>query len=92
MGDGGAESRIFRGVTSQERSISHARFKMQYPVYFFEKSVLFETGELNTQQVRLSTAVVGSTDGRTFRTKGKGRRATITLVARKLLPRIAARV
>ena len=48
-------------------------------------SVLFETGELNTYV----TMVVGSTDGNTFRTEGKGRATTITLADGKLLPRIA---
>ena len=57
-------------------------------MYFFEKSVLFETGELNAYVYD----VVGSTDGNTFRTEGKGRATTITLVDGKLLPCIATRV
>ena len=52
-------------------------------------SVLFETGELNTHTF---TIVVGSTDGNTFRTEGKGRTTTITLADGKLLPCIATRV
>ena len=35
--------------------------------------------------------VVGSTDGNTFRTEGKGRTKTITLADGKLLPCIATR-
>ena len=45
-------------------------------------SVLFETGELNAYVYD----VVGSTDGNTFRTEGKGRATTITLVGRKASP------
>ena len=41
-------------------------------IYFFEMSVLFETGELNTY-------VYDSGDGNTSRTEGKGRTTTITL-------------
>ena len=38
------------------------------------------------------TMVVGSTDGNTFRTEGKGRTTTITLADGKFLPCIATRV
>ena len=38
------------------------------------------------------TMVVGSTDGNTFRTEGKGRTTTITLTDGKLLPCISTRV
>ena len=38
------------------------------------------------------TMMVGSTDGITFRTEGKGRTTTITLADGKLFPRIATRV
>ena len=66
----------------------HIEYSPGYAVYFFEKSVLFETGELNAYVYD----VVGSTDGNTFRTEGKGRATTITLVDGKLLPCIATRV
>ena len=38
------------------------------------------------------TMLVGSTDGNTFRTEGKGRTTTITLADGKFLPCIATRV
>ena len=56
-------------------------------IYFFKMSVLFETDNL----MHTFSIVVYSTDGRTFRTEGKGIKA-ITLADRKLLPCIAARV
>ena len=57
-------------------------------IYFFERSVLFETGELN--------AYVYDGGGlyrrKNVRTEGKGRTTTITLADGKLLPCIATRV
>ena len=57
-------------------------------IYFFEMSVLFETGELN--------AYVYDGGGlyrrKYVRTEGKGRTTTITLADGKLLPCIATRV
>ena len=38
------------------------------------------------------TMMVGSTDGNTFRTQGKGRTTTITIADGKLLPCIATRL
>ena len=56
-------------------------------IYFFEMSVLFETGELN--------AYVYDGGGlyrrKYVRTEGKGRTTTITLADGKLLPCIATR-
>ena len=60
----------------------------QNAIYFFEMSVLFETGEFN--------AYVHDRGGlyrrKYFRTEGKGRTTTITLADGKLLPSIATRV
>ena len=60
---------------------------IQYAIYFFEMSILFETGELN--------AYVHDGGGlyrrKYVRTEGKGRTTTITLADGKLLPCIATR-
>ena len=59
---------------------------IQYAIYFFEMSILFETGELN--------AYVHDGGGlyrrKYVRTEGKGRTTTITLADEKL-PCIATR-
>ena len=60
---------------------------LQNAIYFFEMSVLFETGELN--------AYVYDGGGlyrrKYVRTEGKGRTTTITLADGNLLPCIATR-